>query len=172
MATTAMTKSDLLRMLDEGRKAWEDALAKVGEARMDATGVVGDWSTKDLVAHVGFWERWVGGRISASLEGQESTILGPFAGEIPPEAKDWDTDQLNAWVYEKNRNRPAAEVVMEEQQIYRRLYTMLRGMRDEDLFATGRFPWTRENAVVDFVAGNTYDHWPEHIQSIQEWLAH
>ena len=170
MATSMTTKADLLRTLDEGRKTWEETLAKVGEGRMEEPGVVGEWSVKDLIAHVGFWERWVGGKISASLEGEESTILGPFAGEIPAEAKDWDTDQLNAWAYERNRYRPVAEVVMEEQQIYRRLYTTLRGMRDEDLFTPGRFPWARERAV-EAVAGNTYDHWPEHIQSIEAWLA-
>lgn len=170
MATSMTTKAELLRTLDEGRKTWEETLAQVGEGRMEAPGVVGDWSVKDLVAHVNFWERWVGGQISTGVEGQESTILGPFATEIPAEAKDWDTDQLNAWAYEQNRRRPLAEVVMEEQQTYRRLYTLLRSMRDEDIFATGRYPWTRENAVVDYVAGNTYEHWPEHVQSIQEWL--
>ncbi|MFN8470820.1 MAG: ClbS/DfsB family four-helix bundle protein [Anaerolineae bacterium] len=170
MATAITTKSDMLRAMDEGRRVWEETLAKVSEARMEETGVVGDWTTKDLVAHVGFWERWVGGKLTASLEGRETSILGPFENELPTEAKDWDTDQLNAWVYQRNRARPVAEVVMEEQQIYRRLYTTLRGMRDEDLFTPGRFPWARE-PVVEAVAGNTYDHWPEHVQSINEWLA-
>ena len=93
-----------------------------------------------------------------------------FGGDVPEAAQDWTTDEMNAWVYERNRSRPVAEVVMEEQQIYRRLYTTLRGMRDEDLFTPGRFPWARERAV-EAVAGNTYDHWPEHIQSIEAWLA-
>lgn len=170
MTASISTKSELLSAMDEGRRLWEAALAKVGEARMEAPGVVGDWTTKDLVAHVGFWERWVGGKLSASLEGQEVSILGPFENEMPPEAKDWDTDLINAWAYERNRNRPVAEVVMEEQQIYRRLDTMLRGMRDEDIFTPGRFSWAREG-VLGAVAGNTYDHWPEHIQSIEAWLA-
>ena len=169
MAGTIATKSDLLRAMDEGRRLWEVALAKVGEARMEEPGVVADWTAKDLVAHVGFWERWVSGKLSASLEGQEVSILGPFESEMPSEARNWDTDQINAWAYEKNRNRPVAEVVMEEQQIYRRLYTMLRGMRDEDIFTPGRFSWAREG-VLGSVAGNTYDHWPEHIQSIEAWL--
>lgn len=170
MSANVATKADLLRTLDEGRRLWEEALARVGEARMEEPGVVGDWTTKDVVAHVGFWERWVSGKLATSLAGQETSILGPFENELPPEARDWDTDQLNAWVYERNRSRPVAEVVMEEQQIYRRLYTTLRGMRDEDLFTAGRFPWARERAV-EAVAVNTYGHWPEHIQSIEAWLA-
>ncbi|MFN8481788.1 MAG: ClbS/DfsB family four-helix bundle protein [Anaerolineae bacterium] len=170
MSANVATKADLLRTLDEGRRLWEETLARVSEARMEEPGVVGDWTTKDVVAHVGFWERWVGVALQASLQGARASMTERFGGDVPEAAQDWTTDEMNAWVYERNRSRPVAEVVMEEQQIYRRLYTTLRGMRDEDLFTAGRFPWARERAV-EAVAGNTYDHWPEHIQSIEAWLA-
>jgi hypothetical protein len=44
-------------------------------------------------------------------------------------------------------------------------------MRDEDLFDPNRFAWRRGSPLWDLVAGDTYEHYNEHMQSIQQWLA-
>lgn len=47
-----MTKNELLNLLRLARAEWDALLASIDEARMREPGVEGDWSIKDLIAHV------------------------------------------------------------------------------------------------------------------------
>ena len=42
----------VLDALRGGRAAWETLLAQIGADRMMQPGVEGDWSVKDIIAHV------------------------------------------------------------------------------------------------------------------------
>ena len=62
-----MNKSELLSGLQEEYQQWEALLEQIGPTRMDQPGVNGQWSFKDLVAHVnGPWESWLITRIQAA----------------------------------------------------------------------------------------------------------
>jgi hypothetical protein len=52
-----MDKAGLLALLDQRQRDWETTLGEVGAARMDRPGVNGDWSFKDIVAHLTGWNR-------------------------------------------------------------------------------------------------------------------
>ena len=54
---TPMTKTRLLDRLRTERAQWEALLTDIDEARMTQPGVEGEWSVKDIVAHVTFYER-------------------------------------------------------------------------------------------------------------------
>jgi hypothetical protein len=51
-----MKKSELLQWLQEEYQQWEGLLEQIGEAHMDQGGVNGQWSFKDLVAHLTGWQ--------------------------------------------------------------------------------------------------------------------
>ena len=167
-----MTKNSLMGLLTTGREQWDRVLAQVGESHMTTSGVVGDWSVKDIVAHVAYWERYVAAYVRSTITGQPPTDEERYGvAELPAEVRDMDIDQFNDWTFQRQRRRPLPEILMEEQTIYRDLYTMLRGLRESDLLGEGRYEWTRGRAIWEYVAGNTYEHWAEHGQSIQAWLA-
>ena len=46
------TKGETLAAIERERAAWENLLAEVGEDRMLEPGPMGDWTFKDLVAHL------------------------------------------------------------------------------------------------------------------------
>lgn len=48
----ATTKGQALAAIDAERNAWRELVAAVGPGRMDAPGPMGDWTFKDLVAHL------------------------------------------------------------------------------------------------------------------------
>ncbi|MBD0328165.1 MAG: ClbS/DfsB family four-helix bundle protein, partial [Pyrinomonadaceae bacterium] len=52
-----MNKAELLENLNTECANWDALLAEVGEGRMMQPGVVGDWSVKDVTAHLTTWER-------------------------------------------------------------------------------------------------------------------
>ena len=50
-------KSQLLDRTRRARAEWEALLAQVDDAHMVQTGVCGDWSVKDIIAHITWHER-------------------------------------------------------------------------------------------------------------------
>ena len=51
------TKAALLERVRRERADWERLLAEVGEARMEEPGPMGQWTFKDLQAHLTAWQR-------------------------------------------------------------------------------------------------------------------
>ena len=50
-----MNKSELLNWLQEEYQQWEALLDQIRPERMEQPGVNGDWSMKDIVAHLTGW---------------------------------------------------------------------------------------------------------------------
>ena len=51
-----MNKSELINELQKEYGQWKALLDQIGPARMDQPGVNGDWSMKDIVAHLTGWQ--------------------------------------------------------------------------------------------------------------------
>ena len=60
-----MDKTTFIETLLARRAAWEALFAEVGEARMLQPGVAGEWSVKDVIAHVMWSEREMVGVMQA-----------------------------------------------------------------------------------------------------------
>src|SRR5205809_2245972 len=108
-----MTKNKLSDNIREGRALWEGVLAEVGEGRMLRPGVEGDWSVKDIIAHVNFWERMLVNSLQAALNNQTPPIV--------PELENQGTDEQNAWIYEQVKELPLRDVLAESREVYRQL---------------------------------------------------
>jgi hypothetical protein len=156
-------KSELLDQIRQGRTTWEALLAQVEPERLTEPGVEGDWSLKDVIAHIAFWEGRAVKRLQAVARGKAPT---PH-----PIIKNLDTDDANAWIYNQNENRPLAEVQAEEQALYEQLLAALEPISDADLFTPSRFAWLDGNALWETIPGNSYGHYEEHIPPLQAWLA-
>jgi hypothetical protein len=53
-----MTKARLLVELRAARNEWDTLMAAVGEERMTEPGAAGDWSVKDVTAHLTSFDQW------------------------------------------------------------------------------------------------------------------
>jgi hypothetical protein len=51
-----MTKSEILTALNEGRERFLEAIEDLTPDKMKETGVVGEWSVKDILVHLTRWE--------------------------------------------------------------------------------------------------------------------
>jgi hypothetical protein len=154
-----MDKASFIAEFEAGRSAWDALLASLGATHAELPNAEGKLSVKDLIAHVTWYEREMIGLIeSRALAGSELWAR--------------PTNERNALIYEQNRMRPAAEIVTEAREAGARLRAAIAGLMEEDLCLAQRFanmphdwlPW-------QVIAGNTYDHYPAHIASIQRRLA-
>jgi uncharacterized protein (TIGR03083 family) len=153
-----MNKPDFLDALQTAHAEWEAVLAQVGEARMSGPCVVGDWSVKDLIAHITWFEREMVGVLRARA------LVGSDLWNLPQ-------DQRNAAILEQNRQRPLSDVLTEAREVFPQLVELVQALDDQDLNDPSRFadmpadwvPW-------QIIAGNTFDHYRAHAPDLRKWL--
>ena len=123
------------------------------------------WAVKDHLVHVAAWEHWL-----LALFEHRDKLEAMGAGSAKREI-----DDINAAVYEKHRDDSVQAALEYFRDAHQHLMTVLRRQSDEDFerpYKTFFDPGTEgdEQPVLVAVAGNTYDHYPEHVGWIREQL--
>ncbi len=161
--TEQLTVKQLVAAMRAARSDWDALLAEVGEARWEEPGVAGDWSIKDLIAHLAYFENWAT-QVTDAIERGEPLPTSPYKG--------LEVDQENALIYQHYHARPLAEVVHESQASYLRSLDVVQRLRDEDLYS---LEFTRPAGVdwiiFDLLEGDTFGHYREHTLSVRAWAA-
>ena len=157
-----LTIAQLLEVMRAARSDWEALLADIGEARLTEPGVEGDWSIKDIIAHIAYYESWVVDCLAAIQHG----------GSLPQsEFKGLSMDERNAIIYARNRGRPLADVLRDSQTSFNQSIGLVRKLRDEDLYDP---EFTRQYGVewtiFDLIEGDTFEHYQDHLVSARAWL--
>jgi len=167
MSETEPSKGQVLAAIERERADWETLLAEVGEARMLEPGAMGEWTFKDLVAHLTGWR-------ARSLQRLEAVAKGQAEPPPPwPADRASDDDKINDWLYEVNRDRLLGEVIGESRESYARLAEIIQLLPDEVLSDPDRFPSLEGQALGSaIVSGDYFGHLhEEHEPAIRRWLA-
>jgi hypothetical protein len=134
----------LLGRIEEGWREVLGALEGIPEGRLEEPGACGDWSTKNLMGHLAFWDDHV-------LEEIERALAGQPLEEVDFQALN-DADQA------EREGRTLAE----ERDAMSRAHAAVIDRLDE---ATGS-----EAARLDRAIGrHTYEHYAAHARDIQQW---
>ncbi len=153
-----MDKLTFISKVQEAHEEWLSLLAEVDESRMTEPGLPGGWSVKDVIAHITWYEREMIGMLKAmALEGSD-------LWQLP-------NDERNVPIYEENKDRPLEKVLSEAEQVYAQLFEAIKSLSDDELSDSSYFRgMPSEWAPWDVIAGNTYDHYHQHIRDIHAWL--
>ena len=108
----------LVEELTRERDAFFEALASVAEESMTTPGLVGDWSGRDLIAHVGYWTGHAGELIHELEQGRIDDI---GAGQPP-------TDEVNETVARIARTTDLSTVRRREAASFDALVERIRAM--------------------------------------------
>lgn len=166
--TLAPTKAMLLEQIERERIAWERLLADVGEQRMLQPGATGDWSFKDVVAHLNGWR-------AKTIENLEAAVAGR-APAPPPWPEDFDedvedqVDQINDWIYTTNRDRPLDQVLAEYRASFERMRAAVVALPERNLIEEGYYSWLGDRSlamVIDSSFGHLHE---EHEPVLRSWL--
>jgi hypothetical protein len=165
-----MKKRELLHWLQDEYQQWEDLLKQIDPARMDQPGVAAHWSMKDIIAHLTGWNRRLVAQLQAAQRGEPTPP--------PPWPIDLQTDdEINAWIYEANRERSLREVLDETQQVFQQLLTVIEDFPDSVQIVIYQSESGREFHLVcvgdeRFPAGEFFYHFhDDHEPDIRAWLA-
>ncbi len=146
------TKKQLLEAMEVERKALEQLLARLSPAQMTQPGIVGEWSVKDVLAHLLEWQQMVLNWYSTGLKGKVPAI--------PAEGLNWSQiPELNQRIYEKHCGRPLADIQKEFKASYKKTLNTIQDLSDEDLFTRGRYAWTKSTTLGAYFIGCTSSHY-------------
>src|SRR5438552_10626889 len=132
---TTLSKAQLVSELKQENADWQALLDDIGEANMTQTEVAGGWSIKDIVAHLTEWRRRTVKRFQAALNHGPDSVLPPWPSELQ------DVDEINAWIYESNRDRPLADVLSDSREVFQHLMDAIAAFSENELQDPQRFEW-------------------------------
>lgn len=158
--TKHKSKAELLEDIQVQRRRLQRSLDRLTRSEMLAPGMVGEWSVKDLLAHLTAWEQLFLSWYQAGWRGHEPTTA-------PVGMSRKAMDELNEQIYAQNQARNLDEILVEFTKSYQQLWVTIQEISEVDLFATGRYAWTGSLTLADYIAGNTSNHyqWAKaHIQ--------
>jgi hypothetical protein len=160
--TDPATKADLLERTRSEHRRLEAALAGISEEVMLRPGTLGEWSIKDVLAHISDWEQRFLGWYRAGQRGE--------IPEQPEPGLTWDDlDLLNHRIYEKHRARSLPDVQATFDASYRELITAVEAMSEDEIFTAGHFAWTRDRPLLIALRANADQHYAEHAGQIEAW---
>jgi hypothetical protein len=157
-----MDKRELIAMIEAGREQLNATLARVPAERMTEPGVSGDWSVKDILAHLAVWSSRA---ITALFQAEHGGKL-----QVPQyNAPDWA--DVNAQDYATQKDRPLERVLADFHGAHAQLIKRLQAWPDEmALFDAARFPILKGVSLGAWVLSNSGEHDSEHRAQIEAWL--
>jgi hypothetical protein len=147
---------ELLNGLAAARDEFLAAVADIDPALRTTPGLVGDWSARDLLAHVGYWA----GHAAESLHRAEQGELSEFGRD------DLSVDDRNEVVTRVARETDYATVASREQGAYEAFVARLTAVDPESLDDRDADGDTLE----EIIAFDGADHYREHILDIRAWF--
>ncbi len=150
-------RSTLRDDLIAARDQFVEALDDVEPELLTTPGMVGEWSARELIAHVGYWV----GHATEAIHAVEQGRAADFDADAP------SVDERNATVARVARETDVATVMRREEAACNALVERLETMDPALLSVTFSDGDTLEAAIREDGA----DHYREHTQHVREWWA-
>ncbi len=142
----------LLQRLDTAWTAFKESYAGLTDAQLLEPGVTGDWSVRDIIAHVTTWEEEALKHLPLIIAGGRPPRYSTAYGGI---------DAFNARTTEQKRGLSLAAVRRQQEDIHCLLVAFVRSA-SEDQFV-------RETRARRRLRLDAYGHYPLHTEAIREW---
>jgi hypothetical protein len=141
---TPDTKPTVIAAIDDSWKELRRALGSLSAADMEAPGVTGDWTPKDVLGHITTWEAEL---LAVVASGQQKSYP--------------DLDGFNQQAVKSKRKLDAREVLAQLEETH-------RALRD-GLAAAPAAYFEKSHPVRRSVDADTVEHYDEHVRSLREW---
>ena len=145
-------RDDTLNTMGRSWQVFERAIALVPHDRVDAPGVVGPWSVKDLIGHIATWDQEALQALRGYLADGDGGVLATWPDDI---------DGFNAREAARKRGTDLAMLRRELAECHRQIVELISDLAEADFE-------TRE--VETRIRVDTYDHYADHTAQILRWL--
>jgi hypothetical protein len=159
MMNKPVTKSQLLYYIRAERKRLDNALKGLTDADMLKTEAAGEWSVKDIMAHISAWEKSLLKWYQTGVRGEKQVM--------PEWEKPGVIDEINRGIYERNLKRKLADVKAEFRDSFNIVFKTIESIPEEAMFTPSKYDWTGKTTLVDYIAANTSGHYTDHLAMIE-----
>lgn len=159
-----MNKDILIDKVQKGYEHFNSLQAELSEGQVIKPGVNGDWSVKDIVAHIVVHEQRMLKWMVERLGGGTPDAYQPY------DSPDEQLDALNHQIYLENRSRSWEEVIQDWANTHAKTLAWMQSVNEEDLFDDSKFCLSGREPLWAAVAANTFEHCDEHVRDIRAWM--
>jgi hypothetical protein len=146
------TKNQITETAQAERAALEQLLANLTPEQMIQPKIVGDWSAKDVLAHLIEWEQMV-------VEWYEAGVKGKVP-VTPSEEYNWgQLPHLNHAIYLKHRDKTLVDIQKNFKISYKKILKTIQGIPEKELFTRGHYAWTKNNTLAAYFISGTSSHY-------------
>jgi DinB superfamily len=149
-----VNKAAFLSRLDRAWSGLKESYAGLSTSQMVEPGVQGQWSVRDILAHITTWEEEALLHLPLIMQGGRPPRYSTRYGGI---------DAFNALTTAQKKDLPLSDVLHRLDQVHVQLVEYLQAVPDELLTSETRF---RRRLRLD-----AYGHYPKHARAIQQWRA-
>lgn len=157
-----MEKKELLEALEDERQEMVELLEDLPDEALQTPGVIGDWTIKDILNHLTFWEGQVVTLLYQARQGMPRPSTAHFGKET--------VDALNARWYATGLERPLETVWQDWLGVRKQLIRRVAEMTEQDLNDPDRYRWLQGKPLYEWVLNDSIEHEAEHADQIREWL--
>jgi hypothetical protein len=147
-----MKRQQLFDRLELAWKDFEESYAGLSDSQLLTPRVTGEWSVRDIIAHVTWWEQ----------EALKSLPIIQGGGAWPRYSVTYGgIDAFNTMMTDQRRHLTLADVMRQHDDVHAQLIAYLT-TAPEELF-------TRETRFRRRLRYDTYAHYPVHTKAIRAW---
>jgi hypothetical protein len=147
-----MKRQHVLEKIDGAWCEFVDSFTGLSESEMLQSGVTGEWSVNDIIAHVNTWEEEALKYLPEILKGARLPRYSAMYGGI---------DAFNALMTEKKRSLTLSETLTRLHETHDELVAFLQTIPEEEFHSGSR--------IQKRIQWDTYTHYPIHTQAIRVW---
>ena len=157
-----MNKTELLEALEDERQEILEMLEALPDEMLLEPGVSGDWTIKDILNHLTFWEGQTVTLLFQASQGMPKPSTVHFGKE--------PVDALNQRWYEQGKQRPLETVWQDWLGVRKQMIRRVTAMSEKDLSDPNRYTWLKGKPLYEWVLNDSIEHEAEHADEIRAWL--
>jgi uncharacterized protein (TIGR03083 family) len=154
-----LSRSEILGRLEAEYQRLLDTVLSLTPAQATQPGVIGEWSVKDMLAHLIYWNMLPVNELQFALRGERFRDI------------DETSDQINARMVAQYRHYTLDEVLSTFANSYTLVWDTISHLPEAAFEPGNPIETALDETIHGAVANNTYEHWPIHQAQIAEWLA-
>jgi len=155
-------KKDLITKIREERDSLGDLLGTISQNEMLIPLEENGWSVKDHVAHIVVWEKRM-------VEWLNDVERGDVPRQLPPGMTWDDLDRWNEQTFKENSERDLNEVLVDFDHFAKEVTQAVEAIPEDLLMRADSLEWRSGSPLWEMVAANTFWHYPEHRETINNW---
>jgi hypothetical protein len=169
----SLTRAEAIATLEAGQRELDDLLGRLSADDMLRPSTIGggDWSARDLLGHMAFWEELALAGLADWRAGRRPAVEA-ISDEGAPA-----TDAANARNHERTVRQSLDEVRQRAEAAHRSLLDAIRGMADEEWDAAPTYPKPHVATLGELLGGATagpdgeFRHAYAHLADVRAYVA-